>query len=214
DVKETLSRCQNAKFPKPEAVSTDLRLDFPLRYPQQLKKVITSFGGLEWWMGCGRYAVPVTLDPETAHPWLLLSEDGKRVRGGGARQSFLPSPRRFDSYPCVLGREDFTSGRHYWEVGVGEGGYCALGVCRDSVRRKGEISPSPEEGYWGVRLWYGGKCWALTSPRTELPLSESPRAVGILLDYEAGEVSFYNAENKSHLYTFSHALTGSLLPFF
>ncbi|XP_029441861.1 E3 ubiquitin-protein ligase TRIM39-like [Rhinatrema bivittatum] len=45
DVKETLTRCQNAEFPKPEAVSTDLRLDFPLRYPQQLKKVITCFGG-------------------------------------------------------------------------------------------------------------------------------------------------------------------------
>ncbi|XP_029441876.1 E3 ubiquitin-protein ligase TRIM39-like [Rhinatrema bivittatum] len=44
DVKDTLSRCQKAKFPKPEAVSTDLRLDFPLRYPQQLKKVITCFG--------------------------------------------------------------------------------------------------------------------------------------------------------------------------
>ncbi|XP_029442766.1 E3 ubiquitin-protein ligase TRIM11-like [Rhinatrema bivittatum] len=131
DVTVTLSRCQNTKFPKPEAVSTDLRLDFPLRYPQQLKKVITSFLGLEWWMGCGRYAVPVTLDPETANPWLLLSEDGKSVRRGETEQSLPHSPRRFDSYPCVLGREDFTS-RQYWEVEMGEGGDCALGVCRDS----------------------------------------------------------------------------------
>ncbi|XP_029442247.1 E3 ubiquitin-protein ligase TRIM11-like [Rhinatrema bivittatum] len=106
------------KFPKPEAVSTDLRMDFPMRYPQQLKKVITSFGGVEWWMDLGRYAVPVTLDPETAHPELLLSEDGKRVRGGGRKQSLPRSPRRFDSEPCVLGREGFTSGRHYWEVGI------------------------------------------------------------------------------------------------
>ncbi|XP_029442589.1 E3 ubiquitin-protein ligase TRIM39-like, partial [Rhinatrema bivittatum] len=131
DVKDTLSRCQNAEFPEPEAVSTDLRLDFPLRYPQQLKKVITSFGGLEWWMGCGRYAVPVTLDPETAHPRLLLSEDGKRVRGGETWQSLPDSPRRFDTKLRVLGREGFTSGRHYWEVEMGEGGGCALGVCRD-----------------------------------------------------------------------------------
>ncbi|XP_029443074.1 E3 ubiquitin-protein ligase TRIM39-like [Rhinatrema bivittatum] len=214
DVKDTLSRCQPPEFPKPEAVSTDLRLDFPLRYPQQLKKLTRSFG--EWWMDRFRYAVPVTLDPETAHPELLLSEDGKSVREGGAGQSLPDSPRRFDTEPCVLGREGFTSGRHYWEVGVElqEGGICQLGVCRDSVRMKGEISPSPEEGYWGVGLWPGGKCWALTSPNTELPLSESPRAVGILLDYEGGEVSFYNAENKSHLYTFSHTSTGPLLPFF
>ncbi|XP_029448208.1 E3 ubiquitin-protein ligase TRIM39-like [Rhinatrema bivittatum] len=45
DVKDTLSRCQMVEFPEPEAVSTDLRMDFPLRYPQQLKKLITSFGG-------------------------------------------------------------------------------------------------------------------------------------------------------------------------
>ncbi|XP_029441919.1 E3 ubiquitin-protein ligase TRIM39-like [Rhinatrema bivittatum] len=329
DVKDTLSRCQKVEFPEPEAVSTDLRMDFQLRYPQQLKKVITRFGespgchrdfrvphvgtrgyvfrvkecvhavspggegpseegsgailarrssrrsrsqaapfpastgtaailsGLcfpaegeesppsplsppslspvrshtprpsspsgalkgtevERWMDRGRYAVPVTLDPETVQPELLLSEDGKSVRWGGTRQNLHHSPRRFDSYQCVLGRKGFTSGRHYWEVEVKmeEGGICELGVYRDSVKRKGKISRTPEEGYWGVRLCPGGKCWALTSPITELPLSERPRAVGILLDYEAGEVSFYNAENKSHLYTFSHTLTGTLLPFF
>ncbi|XP_029442732.1 E3 ubiquitin-protein ligase TRIM39-like [Rhinatrema bivittatum] len=45
DVKDTLSRYQNVEFPEPEAVSTDLRMDFSLRYPQQVKKLITSFGG-------------------------------------------------------------------------------------------------------------------------------------------------------------------------
>ncbi|XP_029440391.1 E3 ubiquitin-protein ligase TRIM39-like [Rhinatrema bivittatum] len=213
DVKNTLSRYQKVKFPEPEAVSSDLKMGLQLNYPWQLKKLITNFGGLEWWMERGRYAVDVTLDPETANPELVLSEDGKSVRDGGTRQSLPDSPRRFDIC-SVLGREGFTSGRHYWEVEVGDRPDCAVGVCRDSVRRKGEVIQSSKEGFWIVNLCSGSGYWALTSPITKLPLSKSPRAVGILLDYEAGKVSFYDVENKSHLYTFSDTFTGTLRPFF
>ncbi|XP_029441585.1 E3 ubiquitin-protein ligase TRIM39-like [Rhinatrema bivittatum] len=214
DMKNTLSRCQSMEFPEPEAVSTDLEMGFPLSYPQQLKKMITSFGGLEWWMERGRYAADVTLDPETAHPELILSEDGRNVRCETKRRNLPRSPRRFNVSLCVLGQEGFASGRHYWEVEVGEGREWELGVCRNSVRRKGWITRSPGEGYWAVKLLRGSGFCALTSPRTELPLSETPRAVGILLDREAGEVSFYDADNKSRLYTFAHAFTGTLRPYF
>ncbi|XP_030055791.1 E3 ubiquitin-protein ligase TRIM39-like isoform X2 [Microcaecilia unicolor] len=212
DVKDALSRCQKMKFPKPEAVSTDLKMGFQFRYPQQLKKWITTFG--DWWMECGRYAVNVTLDPETARPDLTLSEDRKSVRKGNRRQNVPDTPQRFDYDPCVLGSEGFTSGRHYWEVEVGDVTLCLLGVCKDSVRRKGMIKLSPGEGFWTVKLWYEQRCWALTSPKTQLPLSEIPRAVGILLDYEAGKVSFYDAGDKSHLFTFTDTFTGKLQPFF
>ncbi|XP_030045325.1 E3 ubiquitin-protein ligase TRIM39-like [Microcaecilia unicolor] len=191
-------------FPVPEAVSTDLKLGFQLSFPQQLKKWITKFEGF----------VNVTLDPETAHPYLLLSDDRKSVRRGNTRQKVPDTPQRFDTYPCVLGSEGFTSGRHYWEVEVGDVSYCTLGVCKDSVRRKGKITLAPEEGFWTVRLWKEQRCCALTSPETHLPLSEIPRTVGILLDYEAGKVSFYNAENKSLLFTFTDTFTGKLRPFF
>ncbi|XP_030055658.1 E3 ubiquitin-protein ligase TRIM39-like isoform X1 [Microcaecilia unicolor] len=220
DVKDALSRCQKMKFPKPEAVSTNLKMDFQLSYPQQLKKWITKFevkshpAGMDWWMECGRYAVNVTLDPETAHPNLVLSEDGKSVRRGNTGQKVPDTPQRFDLYPCVLGSEGFTSGRHYWEVEVGGIVGCILGVCKDSVRRKGRITVSPGEGFWTVRLWKEQRCSALTSPQTQLPLSEIPRAVGILLDYEAGKVSFYDVDNKSHLFTFTDSFTGKLRPFF
>ncbi|XP_030055820.1 E3 ubiquitin-protein ligase TRIM39-like [Microcaecilia unicolor] len=214
DVKEALSRCEKMKFPEPEAVSTDLKLDFQLSYPQQLKKWITKFGGFDWWMEFGKYTVNVTLDPETAHPNLVLSEDGKSVRWGNTRQNVSDTPQRFVPYPCVLGSESFTSGRHYWEVGVELGDFCLLGVCKDSVRRKGLITLSPGVGAWTVELWNEQRCWALTDPLTELPLSEFPRAVGILLDYEAGKVSFYDADNKSHLFTFTDTFTEKLRPFF
>ncbi|XP_030055760.1 E3 ubiquitin-protein ligase TRIM39-like isoform X1 [Microcaecilia unicolor] len=214
DVKDALSRCKKMKFPEPEAVSTDLKMGFQLSFPQQLKKWITKFGGSDWWMEFGRYTVNVTLDPETAHPDLVLSEDGKSVRSGNTGQIVPDTPQRFDTYPFVLGSEGFTSGRRYWEVEVGDLRDWTLGVCKDSVRRKGEITVAPEEGFWTVELWNKQEFWALTDPQTELPLSEIPRAVGILLDYEAGKVSFYDAENKSHLFTFTDTFTGKLRPFF
>ncbi|XP_030055741.1 E3 ubiquitin-protein ligase TRIM39-like isoform X6 [Microcaecilia unicolor] len=224
DAKDALSRCQKIKFPEPEAVSTDLKLGFQLSFPQQLKKLITVFGGFgfDWWMEFGRYTVNVTLDPETAGPDLVLSEDRKSVRMGYTEQKVPDTPQRFDAYPFVLGSEGFTSGRHYWEVEVRGGwdcivedrSYWILGVCKDSVRRKGGIKLSPEEGFWTVGLGFGLIWWLLTSPENRLPLSESPRAVGILLDYEAGKVSFYDAENKSHFLTFTNSFTGKLRPIF
>ncbi|XP_029440390.1 butyrophilin subfamily 1 member A1-like [Rhinatrema bivittatum] len=167
------------------------------------------------WRRCCSYTVDVTLDPETAHPRLLLTDEGKTVKYGGTGEDVLVDLLRFDVFlPFVLGREGFTSGRHYWEVEVGRGWLWQLGVCRDSVRRKGRITRSPEEGYWAIEMWRREKYWALTSPKTKLRLSESPRAVGIFLDYEAGKVSFYDAENKSHLFTFSDTFSDPLRPYF
>ncbi|XP_029445708.1 E3 ubiquitin-protein ligase TRIM39-like isoform X1 [Rhinatrema bivittatum] len=213
DVKDTLSRYQKGQFPESKAVSTDLNMGIHLSYPEQLKTCITRFGGLDWRMGCARYAVDVTLDPETAHPTLRVSEDQKVVTCGDTEQKVTNIPQRFDSHACVLGCEGFTSGRYYWEVEVGDATAWMLGVCKASVRRKGKQDPSPEEGYWIIWL-YNGEYRALTSPMTLLPLRVRPQAVGILLDYRARKVSFYNADNKSHLFTFTHAFTETLQQFF
>ncbi|XP_030053381.1 butyrophilin subfamily 1 member A1-like isoform X3 [Microcaecilia unicolor] len=163
---------------------------------------------------CCSYAVNVTLDPETAHPKLILTEDLKSVRLGDTRQKLPDSPQRFDPVASVLGRESFTSGRHYWEVEVGDKTDWDLGVCKDSVNRKGKIINTPENGYWTVILRDGDKYKVCTSSWTLLSLSVRPRAVGIFLDYEAGKVSFYNADNKSHLFTFTNTFTEKLRPFF
>ncbi|XP_029448432.1 E3 ubiquitin-protein ligase TRIM39-like [Rhinatrema bivittatum] len=157
--------------------------------------------------------VDVTLDPETAHPKLVLSKDGKSVRLGDTRQNLPDSPQRFDTCVFVLGREGFTSGRHYWEVEVGDKTGWTLGVCKDSVSRKGNITIIPQNGYWAVLL-RDGEYKACTSPWSRLPLSVRPRAVGILLDYQAGKVSFYDADEKSHLFTFTHTFTEKLWPYF
>uniref|UniRef100_A0A8C0HD70 Zinc finger protein RFP-like n=1 Tax=Chelonoidis abingdonii TaxID=106734 RepID=A0A8C0HD70_CHEAB len=145
--------------------------------------------------------VNVTLDPDTAHPQLVLSEDRKRVRRRDTRQQLPNKPERFDTWGCVLGCEGFTSGRHCWEVEVGDGRYWAVGVARESVRRKRQISLSPEGGIWAVGRWWG-QFWALTSPETPLPLSRVPSRMRVCLDCDRGQVTFIDAGDEAPIFTF------------
>uniref|UniRef100_A0A670HMA7 B30.2/SPRY domain-containing protein n=1 Tax=Podarcis muralis TaxID=64176 RepID=A0A670HMA7_PODMU len=158
----------------------------------------------------------VTLDPDTAHPILILSEDGKSVRWGDKPQALPDNPERFRHRPCVLGREGFTEGSHFWEVTVGSEEEWALGVTRKSVERKDYFNFSPEWGIWAVGK-RGEKYWASTSPAdSPLSLNEEPRRIRVTLDYEGGRVSFSDADSGAELYTFSGAsFSGeTLLPLF
>uniref|UniRef100_A0A8C3FB74 RING-type E3 ubiquitin transferase n=1 Tax=Chrysemys picta bellii TaxID=8478 RepID=A0A8C3FB74_CHRPI len=128
-------------------------------------------------------------------------------------QDLPDNPERFDTYTEVLGAEGFAGGRRYWEVEVGDKTGWALGVCRESVSRKGPITYTPGNGYWVVWLC-DGEYEACTSPSTPLPVSVRPSRVGIFLDYEAGEVSFYNVTDRSHLFTFTDTFSGTLRPYF
>ncbi|XP_070371289.1 E3 ubiquitin-protein ligase TRIM38-like isoform X5 [Equus asinus] len=159
-------------------------------------------------------AVNVTLDAATAHPVLLLSEKGRRVTWQERCQDLPSSTQRFNSLPCVLGQLDISSGRWYWEVEVGEARSWDLGICRDNVTRKERVTMSPQNGFWAIRL-YDGDYWALTSRVTLLTLQEKPLIVGIFLDYEAGDVSFYNMTDGSHIFTFpQNTFYGILRPLF
>ncbi|MGH0185139.1 UNVERIFIED_CONTAM: hypothetical protein FKN15_029363 [Acipenser sinensis] len=163
--------------------------------------------------------VDVSLDPDTANPYLILSEDGKQVKDGNKRQPLPDNPKRFDTYIYVLGREGFTSGRHYWEVEVGEKIYWALGVTRESCQRKGDITENPQQGFWIV-VWdrdedkHELEFNAFTEPVSPLPLTLKPRKLGVYLDYEGGQLSFYNVETRSLIYTFTDTFTEKLYPFF
>nr|XP_015201638.1 PREDICTED: butyrophilin subfamily 1 member A1-like [Lepisosteus oculatus] len=144
-------------------------------------------------------AADVTLDPDTAHCSLSLSEDGKRVRLG-QRKSLPHNPHRFDSWPYVTSRESFCSGRHYWEVEVNE--RWRIGVSRESAERKGGFSFDPQGGYWALYSGFSGFS-ALTDPVTRLPLSLQPRTVGVCVDIEERKVSFYTVESRTHIFTFT-----------
>ncbi|KAM4868584.1 E3 ubiquitin-protein ligase TRIM58-like [Urocitellus parryii] len=161
-----------------------------------------------------RFQVDVKLDPSTAHPSLLLTADLRSVQDGELWRDVPLNPERFDTWPCILGLQSFSSGRHYWEVVVGVRAEWGLGVCQDSVQRKGEATPSPENGVWALWLLRGCEYRVLASPSAPLLQLERPRRIGVFLDYEAGEVSFYNVTDGSHIYSFSQVSSGVLRPYF
>ncbi|XP_032635419.1 butyrophilin subfamily 1 member A1-like isoform X3 [Chelonoidis abingdonii] len=165
------------------------------------------------WSNVRQYAVDVTLDPDTAYPHLVLSENRKSVEWRSQHQDVPDCPKRFDCVTCVLGYEGFTSGRHYWEIDVGDGTNWGVGVARETVSRKGWITPMPEDGFWAVEECRG-QYRALTSIEMPLSLSKSIRKIGIYLDYEGGRVAFYDLVREDPFFTFTAHFTEKIFPFF
>lgn len=154
------------------------------------------------------------MDPDTANPWLQLSQDRHQVRHLGAWQALPDNPDRFDTVVIVLGREGFTSGRHYWEVQVGDKDDWYLGVAKSSVNRKGRISVSATQGYWALAMKKGQGYRVSTSPPILLHLDSKPKRVGVYVDYDEGQLSFYDTGAWTHIYTFQEKFTEKILPFF
>ncbi|XP_049337895.1 E3 ubiquitin-protein ligase TRIM39-like [Astyanax mexicanus] len=162
-----------------------------------------------------QYAVDVTLDPDTAHPNLILSDDGKQVKHGDKRHKLADNSLRFDRHACVLGQEGFSSGRFYYEVQVREKTKWIVGVTSEPTNRKGDITLRPENGYWAVCLINENKYVAGEFHPVLLWLKQAPQKVGVFVDYEEGLVSFYDVEVRSHIYSFTgQSFTEKLYPFF
>ncbi|EMP25898.1 Erythroid membrane-associated protein [Chelonia mydas] len=161
-----------------------------------------------------KLAVNFTLDPDTAHPELILSEDQKSVYHGDIRQNLPNNPERFDYSAIVLGSERFTAGKHYWEVEVKDKTNWDLGVCLENVDRKKKIIASPTKGYWVIVQRAGGTYKALTEDRISITVKVKPKQIGIFLDCGEGKVSFYNVTDGSQMYTFNAKFTRPVRPFF
>nr|XP_034961064.1 E3 ubiquitin-protein ligase TRIM11-like [Zootoca vivipara] len=207
DVRSTLERYENRESPEK-----------PLPFPPELRNWILESCELNHLVedAIKQLKANVTLDPDTAHPCLILSEDRKSVRLGDERQDLPTNPERFNKWPCVLGLEGFTAGRHFWEVNVESAEWWEVGVARKSVGRKGYFSVRDEGGIWAVGKW-GDEYMACTSHLdSPLSLNEKPRRIRVTLGYEGGRVSFSDADSGAELYTFSGAsFSGeTLLPFF
>ncbi|KTG06153.1 hypothetical protein cypCar_00013225 [Cyprinus carpio] len=168
--------------------------NFQVRYLRRIQKEFTKRR---------KYAADVTLDPDTAHKYLILSEDGKQVRRGEKKQNVPDNPERFDKCGNVLGKQEFSSGRFYFEVQVKGKTDWDIGVARKSITRKGKIILSPQNGYWTVRLRNGNQYSACAGPTVSLSLKVKPQKVGVFVDYEEGLISFYDVESRSHIYSFS-----------
>ncbi|ROL43981.1 Zinc-binding protein A33 [Anabarilius grahami] len=157
----------------------------------------------------------ITLDPDTSHPKLILSDGGKQVRYGDIERKLPENPKRFDYCCCVLAKEGFSSGRFYFEVQVKRKTDWDLGVARESINRKGMIAATPQDGYWAVALRDENQYKAYESPPVSLSLRVKPQVVGVFVDYEEGLVSFYDVESRSHIYSFTgQTFTEKLYPYF
>ena len=166
------------------------------------------------WAVSSLLSVDVTLDPDSAHPSLVLSENRKQVWLGPQRQDVLDSPMRFNYTVCILAQEGFSSGLQYWEVGTHRKTGWTVGVATSSASRKGPIRFLPRAGYWVIRM-QKGEVTAMHEPPLPLPLREKPRTVGVFLDYEGGQVSFYSVETRTHIYSFTGcSFTQQLYPVF
>lgn len=156
----------------------------------------------------------VTLDPHTAHPELILSEDGKKVQHGNLNQYYPDYDKRFDKSMTVLGNKGFSSGRFYFEVQVKGKTQWSLGVARESINRKGALNLCPESGNWALWQSNAKEYKACESSPVSLFLNETLRKVGVFVDYEEGLVSFYDVESRTHIYSFTgQAFTEKLYPF-
>lgn len=216
DIRSTLIRCETRKGRKTEAISPGLgqRIrDFPqqvMLLRQEMKIFLEKLC-----FELDYEPALISLDPQTSHPKLLLSEDHRKAQFSYKWQNSPDTPQRFDRATCVLARCGFTEGRHTWVVNVdlAHGGSCTIGVVKEDVRRKGEVRLRPEEGIWAVRLAWGFVS-ALGSFPTRLALEEQPRKVQVSLDYEVGWVTFVNADTQEHIYTFTAFFTQKVFPFF
>ncbi|XP_066474057.1 zinc finger protein RFP-like [Tiliqua scincoides] len=224
DITSILERCENRKFQFPDAPDpSDVKKRLNI-FSQESTTLQTTLRTLretmlrsKWTNGTASkpnlnketaqkskwIKENVLLDPETAHPRYIVSPDRKSVTWGDARQMFPYSPKRFENVRCVLGDEGFTSGKHYWTVDVGDGDYWAVGVALESVERQFEIDLNPDEGIWAFGLYYD-QYKALTSPPTLIEIDDDnePTQIQVSLNYGAGTVAFYDAEDKTRLFIF------------
>uniref|UniRef100_A0A3B3ZA53 Uncharacterized protein n=1 Tax=Periophthalmus magnuspinnatus TaxID=409849 RepID=A0A3B3ZA53_9GOBI len=162
-----------------------------------------------------QYAVNVTLDPDTAHPKLVLSENMKQVYHNDIALNVPENPKRF--YPCVsvLGKEGFSCGRFYFEIVVKGKTEWDIGVGQESMNRKGGNTLNPENGYWALGMRNPKSYWALSSTPIAVPLVSMPQRMGVYVDIEGGQVSFYNVDSASHIYSFTgYSFTEKLYPYF
>ncbi|KAM3861693.1 E3 ubiquitin-protein ligase Midline-1 [Diretmus argenteus] len=157
---------------------------------------------------------PFKLDPKSAHRKLKVSHDNLTVERDETSSKKSHAQERFTSQSSygVTGNVYIDSGRHYWEALIGGSTWFAVGIAYKSAPKHEWVGKNSAS-------WVLSRCnnsWVVRHNSKEMPIEPSPhlRRVGVLLDYDSGSVSFYDAVGSQHLYTFDIAFAQPVCPVF
>ncbi|XP_056310286.1 NACHT, LRR and PYD domains-containing protein 3-like [Danio aesculapii] len=183
---------------------------------QHLHKLNVDHGGeLRNKSGPQKYACELTLDPNTAHTHLVLSEENRKVTCVEESQSYPDHPDRFDGFnPQVVCKESLT-GRCYWETQWS--GNAAISVCYKGIKRKGASADcefGDNDQSWSLHC--SGHSFSVRHNNKDTHISAPPdssRTVGVFVDESSGSLSFYSVSDThklTHLHTFNTTFTHTL----
>ncbi|MBN3270389.1 TRI39 ligase, partial [Polyodon spathula] len=156
---------------------------------------------------------PLSLDPNTVHPNLILSDDLKTVRYTAVKQPYPNHAERFTGIYCqVRCSQGFSSGEHRWEVEMGKCQW-GVGVCYKSNNDTSNTALGYNSASWSLQWWSNMLKAYTVSSSTALQCITQPVRVEVHLNYDAGTLSFYNAsDNRVHLHTFNTTFTEPVYP--
>nr|XP_021330449.1 NACHT, LRR and PYD domains-containing protein 3 isoform X4 [Danio rerio] len=158
-----------------------------------------------------KYACELTLDPNTAHTRLALSEENRKATRVKESQSYPRHPDRFDKFHQVMSKESLT-GRCYWETQWS--GYAEISVCYKGIKRKGRSDCRFGCNDQSWRLDCSDHSFSVCHNNELTHISARPdssRTVGVFVDESSGSLSFYSVSDKlTHLHTFNTTFTDTL----
>ncbi|XP_022598506.1 tripartite motif-containing protein 65-like isoform X1 [Seriola dumerili] len=168
-------------------------------------------GGKE---GLSAYRCSLTFDPRTANGHLFLSQENRRAEHLTSGPRPVPAHEaRFDHTWQVLCFQGFTRGQHYWELQVSKP-WAYLGVTYEAIPRKekgkrcmvgmNELSWSLQLDEHQLSAWHNGR-------RETLGGHSQHSRIGMLLDYEAGTLTYYG-DGQTRLHAFHCIFTQELFP--
>ncbi|XP_074544015.1 nuclear factor 7, ovary-like [Halichoeres trimaculatus] len=152
---------------------------------------------------------PVILDPNTADPELILSDDLTSVRSG-ERLQFPKNPKRTKFSCSVLSSEGFSAGTHSWEVAVGANKDWELGVLGEHTQKDGRL----QSRLW--RIMFSNStftAFSTTGSEKDLPVKIQPQTIRVDLDFDGGKLSFFDVDTNTHIHTFTHTFTDTVFPY-
>ncbi|XP_046729641.1 tripartite motif-containing protein 16-like isoform X2 [Silurus meridionalis] len=147
-----------------------------------------------------KYLCYLTLDPNTAHCYLILSEKNRAVRGSERKQQISDHPERFDYWFQVL-CEESVCGRCYWEVEWSGGMGVSISVSYKDIRRKGrgdECGFGRNNQSWSLQCSSSSLCFYHNNIETDLRVPP-PSRIGVYVDHSAGTLSFYSVSDTMKL---------------